>query len=179
MFLFYLYLYTVILISLTVSYVALALGVNAGLDLALGVTTTQAIRQQVATSVGVFVVSLPLWLGHWFWLRRTLPDLADPRFTVLAWFHRFYLYAVLGLSVLAVLGWGSAAVTTLVGVLIGAQQAGPQAVANFGTRFGLLFISCLLWVFHWQDLATVPIREDHVALPPAPPAPSTAAESLP
>lgn len=168
MFLFYLYLYTVIFICLCVSYGALAFGLDAGLELVLDVSTSQGTRQTVARAVGVFLVATPLWLAHWFWLRRALPNLADPRASLLAWVHRFYLYAVLGLMVLAILSWGSAAVSALVGVLIGAQQPGPQAVANFGTRFGLLFLSAALWVFHWQDLSNVPSQDVAPAAPAEP-----------
>ncbi|MBI4499198.1 MAG: hypothetical protein HY689_15015 [Chloroflexi bacterium] len=164
MFLLYLYLYAVILVSLAATYLALFFGLDAGLDLLLGVRTTTGVRQTVARSVGMLLAAAPLWLGHWIWLHRALPNLADAKSSVLAFVHRFYLYALLGLMVLAVLGWGSAAATALVGVLIGAQQPGPEAVARFGTRFGMLFLSIALWVFHWQELAAIPPQE---AAPPA------------
>lgn len=167
MLLFFLYLYVVILVTLTVSYGALAVGLNTGLDLAMKVNVTQAARQTVSNSVGVFTVAFPLWLAHWFWLRRSLPNLGDPKATALSVVHRIFLYTVLCIMVLAILGWGGAAASTMVGVLIGAQPQSPAAAATFAARFSLLFFSTVLWTFHWWDLSGIP-TQTVVAVAPEP-----------
>ena len=139
------YLYSVTSISLAAFYFAAVYLVSGVLRFALGVDGDAAVRNAIATGLGIVVAALPLWYVHWRWLREQFQR-AKPGDVA---FHRFYLFTIVCLSALALLISGSVAVTRLMNIALGVGPGPTVSAANAATALATFVLSLTIWLLHW------------------------------
>ena len=164
-----LYLYVVSFLALVLAASALLLAVQdstrvlLGADPAAGIPTVGLrpgrldqpwdlpLRDSIAGNLGLFVVAAPLWV--WYYRRAVRQSLARQAWTI----HRFYLYTVAVLFLVAAIGFVAAMAAQGLRVLLGLVDLSRQAAVRElwqGVARGFLDggICAALWWTHYRAI---------------------------
>lgn len=149
-----------------VSLMALASGLTGVVwtmsDQILGVRSaaTDGWRDQLSLSLSLLAVGMVAWLGHW----QPAPPLPER----IALSRRLYLFGVLLLSVLGLLGSGAALMYSAIGLAIGVPGV---SASTLGRALGSSVIAAGVGGYHWQVIRA-DLAARRTAEPPPPPAAS-------
>jgi hypothetical protein len=142
------YLYSVSSVSLATFYVATLILISGFLRLVFNVGSDYDNREAIAGGLGFLLVSFPLWMIHWRWLREQF-DRQDDRSNIL---HRFYLFTVVCLNAIAVMIGGSIGATALANLLLSVGGDVPGTWIRAGVSLSATTMSLILWLHHWRQL---------------------------
>ena len=112
-------------------------------------------RQQIAESLGMILVALPVWWWHWRDARRRA--LVTNRLLAL----RIYLYAVIVIALVTAVIVGGIAVSEIIKALFGLVDFSSADSArmfwqNELTEVVNLLTALLVWLYHWRTVERVP-----------------------
>lgn len=164
-----LYLYVVSFLALLLAAIALLLAVQdatrvlLGADPAAGIPTVGlrpgrldqpwdlSLRESIADQLGPFFVAAPIWL--WAYRQAVRQSLAKQAWTI----HRFYLYAVAVVFLVAAIGFVASMAAQGLRVLLGLVDLGNQSAVRDlwqGVARGLLDggICAALWWGHYRAI---------------------------
>jgi uncharacterized protein DUF5671 len=124
-------------------------------------------RNGVSLFVTLAVVGLPAWLAHW---RPNAP--AAERQTLS---RRLYVYAVLLVSVLTLLGGTGFFVYRLLSLVLGTSDTSATAALELGRAFAVMLVAAAVGFYHWRILqadgrqraAAAPERDFELVLSPS------------
>ena len=164
----YIYLYSVSAVMLAVLYGALTLlaGGAAGVVAAPAASNaSQQARATLASALAGVIMSAPLWFIHWRWaVQEQARWSREPGHTVLRAFHRFYLYSVVCLSLMALLIAGGITVAQLARVALAARVSYPAD--DWARGIAAAVQSAALWAYHWRLIERAESAPNPASQPP-------------
>ena len=141
------YLYSVSMVSLSAFYLAvIVLAVNI-LKSTFGLEFDTETKQYLAASVGIIMVSFPMWLIHWRWLRQQFANASKNE----VFFHRFYLFTIICLSAMAMIISGSVGVSHLLGLFLALHETTTSGLQKMLAALLILIVTLGLWFHHWRQ----------------------------
>ncbi|MCC7354670.1 MAG: hypothetical protein IT330_13065 [Anaerolineae bacterium] len=142
----YFYLYSISAVTLAATYTGL---VGLAVTLFSLASGDGSVRREMAAALGVAVAGAVFWLIHW---RQVIALLPAPgiRGALDPW-HRFYLFSVSCLAVMAMLMTASVGVARLATGVMGTGLAANHWTTT-GSWVAAFLISAVVWAYHWRML---------------------------
>jgi hypothetical protein len=139
------YLYSISFISLTVLYFS---GLAAADGLAGWLIGGERLdANPLSGALGFLVISAPIWRLHWRRLLKFSERFSDNVLNS----HRFYLFTVVCLTVIAMLISGGGAFTRMFQLLFGAGGDPARQWSALAANLLALGLSSGIWMAHWRQ----------------------------
>lgn len=112
--------------------------------------TQESFTRNVSFRLATIIVTLPIWLFHWFHLLGNIKKLQDPRELRLTFkTHKSYLYLILGLTLITIIIFGIWFVYQILNFILGASSL---QLRDFAAPLGYTLTSLAVFSYHFWIL---------------------------
>lgn len=110
----------------------------------------ESFTRNVSFRLATIIVTLPIWLFHWFHLLGNIKKLQDPRELRLTFkTHKSYLYLILGLTLITIIIFGIWFVYQILNFVLGASTL---RLRDFAAPLGYTVTSLIVFGYHFWIL---------------------------